>query len=120
MRCRYYPQLMLDCVVSVSEDGLTGEAQVYDYSFPACPRLSDKLFEPGDYVRMRLFLPDREKPMQVPLAAVRWTGGSQFAVEVILIDADDETALKRLVAGYTSSEALSDWREEIVLTAAVA
>lgn len=120
MRCRYYPQLLVDCVISFSDDGLTGEAQVLDYSFPACPRPSDKELEPGDYVQLRLHLPDREKPVRVPLGAIRWTGGPQFGVEVILIDADDEIALKRLLARHSSIDALSDWREEIVLTAAVA
>lgn len=116
---RYHPQLVVDCVVSFTDNGLTGEAHIFDHSFPGCPRPSEKVLEQGDYVQLWLRLPDREKPVPVPLAAIRWANGSRFGVEVVLIDADDEMKLNRYVSGHSETHyAYTDWRREIVLTAA--
>ena len=78
---RYGPRVELTCKVILAGDQSYCEGRVLDVSLPGCliECVHPLPLRVGDYVRLRLFLPDQARPMNVPLAAVRsgrqWQSG---------------------------------------------
>jgi hypothetical protein len=51
----------------------------------------------GDSVHLRVFIPDHQIPLNVPLAVVRWVEKNRVGLEFIRSSKEDQTRLKRFV-----------------------
>ena len=97
MQARYSQRIAVDCAVMFAGDSGMGEGRALDVSLPGCLLESpEKMFE-GDYVQLRLFLPDAPTPLQVSLAAIRWVNGTRVGLEFIRTTTDQQCRLKHFV-----------------------
>jgi PilZ domain len=97
MQARYSQRIEIDCAVMFGGDSGMGEARALDLSLPGCLLESpEKMFE-GDYVQLRLFLPDALTPLQVSLAAIRWVNGTRVGLEFIRTSPDQQCRLEHFV-----------------------
>ena len=73
---------------------------------------------PREYVQLRLFLPDDQAPLQVPLAAVRWVQGLRVGLEFIRTPKREQRRLDHFVrrrlgmGAYRSGERASSLLEQ--------
>ncbi|HZH48618.1 MAG TPA: PilZ domain-containing protein [Nitrospira sp.] len=100
---RYGPRVELTCKVILSGDQSFCEGRVLDVSQPGCLIECVHTLRVGDYVQLRLFLPDQARPMNVPLAAVRWVDRARVGVEFIRSSQDDQARLTMLVQQHICS-----------------
>jgi hypothetical protein len=77
---------------------------VRDVSIPGCRLVSSETLKPGDAIRLKFQLPENDRSISVQLAAVKWVRGNEFGVEFILMDADDQERLGKLVRSCTNPE----------------
>jgi len=99
---------------------MCGEGRVIDVSLPGCLMESPELVKVGDYMRLRLFLPDQAAPLNVPLAVVRRVDGTFIGLEFIRSSDEDQARLTRYVRRSFSvlRKVISRWDHGIELMAA--
>jgi PilZ domain len=97
MQTRYSHRVRTDCSVIFSGGNGVGEGRLVNLSLPGCLLESTEHISPTDYMRLRLFLPDQQAPLEVNLAAVRWVGGSRVGLEFIRTSKDAQRRLERFV-----------------------
>jgi PilZ domain len=113
---RYGPRVELTCKVILAGDQSCYEGRVLDVSLPGCLVECVHTLHVGDYVQLRLFFPDHARPMNVPLAAVRWVDGVRVGVEFIRSSKTDQARLATLVQRQIHSTGTTDqWKESIAV-----
>jgi PilZ domain len=97
MEHRYSERIPVVCGAVFAADGVNGEGRVIDVSLPGCLMESPESVKVGEYVRLRLFLPDSPSPLNVPLAVVRRVEGNLIGLEFIQSSQNDQLRLTRFV-----------------------
>ena len=121
MNHRYSERIPVECGAVFLGENMCGEGRVIDVSLPGCLMESPELVKVGDYMRLRLFLPDQAAPLNVPLAVVRRVEGSFFGLEFIRSSSEDQARLTRYVRrSFTvPRKVISRWDQGIELMAAI-
>ena len=115
MQARYSQRVTVECSVMFAGESAIGEGRILDLSLPGCLLESPEKMFPGEYVQLRLFLPNHQTPLQVSLAAVRWVDGCRVGLEFIRTSRDEERRLEHFVRRRLGQGAASVWREGIVV-----
>ncbi|MGZ8393536.1 MAG: PilZ domain-containing protein [Nitrospira sp.] len=97
MQARYSQRIGVECPVMFAGDNSIGEGRILDLSLPGCLLESSEKIIEGEYVQLRLFLPDAQTPLQVSLAAVRWVDGIRVGLEFICTSHDQQRRLEHFV-----------------------
>ena len=118
MQNRYSQRVPMDCSVMFAGDNCVGEGRILDLSLPGCLLESPKRMTAGEYLQLRLFLPDHQAPLHVALAAVRWVEGAKLGVEFIRTSEDERRRLEQFVRRSPAYSGPSPWSEGIVLLGA--
>jgi hypothetical protein len=66
-------------------------------SAEGCAITSETVADAAVYLQLTMQLREREEPVQVDLAAVRWVSATRFGVEFIKIRPEEGERLKRFV-----------------------
>ncbi len=98
---RYCPRIRAEFPIIFSGDDFIGEGTVVNLSVPGCSIQSKRHIEAGAYLELRILVPDKQAPLSVGLARVRWTQGRTFGVEFIRMPGRDQVRLGRLVKGFS-------------------
>ena len=104
MQNRYSQRVPIDCSVMFAGDNCVGEGRILDLSLPGCLLESQKKMTAGEYLQLSLFLPDRQAPLHIALAAVRWAEGSKLGTEFIRTSEDEQRRLEQIVRRSTLSQ----------------
>lgn len=94
---RYSARVPVGCSVVFAGGAVIGEGRIIDISLPGCLMESSDSPKPGDYVQLKLSLPDRQPAIRVSLAVVRWVEGNRCGVEFIRSSKNDQARLARFV-----------------------
>ncbi len=86
--------------VTFARDGYPGEVRglVYNLSIDGCKVTSETRVAPGTYLTLRLYLPAPHAPVEVRLAAVRWTQECDFGVTFVHMQSEEFERLNRYLA----------------------
>lgn len=80
---RKHVRLPVDHIVTFTGDTLEGEGQLVNLSIEGAEIDSSVPISKGDYLQLRLYLPDDNLALQVDVAPVRWSKEGKFGVEFI-------------------------------------
>lgn len=80
-----------------SASQLEGEGTVTDLSTKGCKIVSDRLVQPNTALEVWFFLPDRDHPLKVQLAEVRWTRGRDFGLEFLTMRSENQERIGRVL-----------------------
>lgn len=80
---RKHVRLPVDHIVTFTGDTLEGEGQLVNLSIEGAEIDSSVPISKGDYLLLRLYLPDDNLALQVDIAPVRWSKEGKFGVEFI-------------------------------------
>ncbi|MGQ0809958.1 MAG: PilZ domain-containing protein [Nitrospiraceae bacterium] len=94
---RYSRRVPVQCPAMFKGDRIVGEGHMLDLSSPGCLLESLEPVKLGEYMRLRLLLPDSRVSLQVELAAVRWVQGLRFGMEFIRMDQEDQIRLDQFL-----------------------
>jgi hypothetical protein len=119
MKARYSQRVSVACSVIFAGDGGVGEGRILDVSLPGCLLESAATLKSGDYVQLRVFLPDLQSPLHVPLAAVRWVEGNRVGLEFIRTSQEEQNRLEQFVRRKSRvAGRQAAWTEGIVVVGA--
>jgi hypothetical protein len=118
MEDRYSLRIPIECSAVFSGESVIGEGRALDVSLPGCLIESPETAKPGDYVRLKLCLPDGQPAVDVPLAVVRWAKGNRLGVEFIRSSEEDTVRLTRFVQRHRRRMVATKWKEGIEILAA--
>jgi hypothetical protein len=119
MKQRYSPRVPVEGSAVFANDVMTGEGRLIDLSLPGCLLETSKSVRPSDYVRLKLSLPDKKPPMNVPLAVVRWVAGNRIGLEFIRSSEEDQARLSSFFRRHRRAASSSgSWQGGIQILAA--
>ena len=97
MKGRKHTRFAVQLPVSFKGDQLSAEGTILNVSEDGCAITSETVASVGVYLQMTMQLRVREEPVQVDLAAVRWSSATRFGVEFIKLRPEEEERLKEFV-----------------------
>jgi hypothetical protein len=97
MRPRYSQRISVSCSVVFAGNNGMGKGRLLDLSLPGCLLDGAATLKTGDYVQLRIFLPDLQTPLHIPLAAIRWVDGFKVGLEFIRTSLHEQKRLEQFV-----------------------
>jgi hypothetical protein len=92
---RQFPRFNVHYKVSFSGEAVQGEGDVYNLSLGGCAVESQTSVPKGEYLQLRIYLPNQPAAITVPLGAVRWAIRREFGVEFIRVPHEDQERLRQ-------------------------
>ncbi len=97
MQSREYARVAFECPAEFSGDELSGEGTVINLSIGGFAVESDQPVKAGMTLKLRVFLPDDEKPIVIQQATIRWAREGKFGVKTTLIGIEDKKRLREFI-----------------------
>lgn len=97
MEGRKHTRFAVQLPVSFSGDQFSDGGTILNVSAEGCAITSDTVAGVAAYLQLTMQLREREEPVQVDLAAVRWVSKTRFGVEFIKIRPEEGERLKKFV-----------------------
>lgn len=110
---------VVHCTLSALATGFADLAQIYYRERSALQRTTFHRLIDGDYLALQLHRYNDRRPLSVRLARVLWIQGVRFAVEPLIMDADDYIRLNELLETTPILELqVPDTRSALIIRAA--
>jgi hypothetical protein len=97
MEGRQHTRFAVQLPVSLSGDQLSDRSTILNLSKEGCAITSDAVTGVGVYLQLAMQLRERDEPVQIDLAAVRWVSAKRFGVEFIKIRPEERERLREFV-----------------------
>lgn len=97
MQGRKHVRFAVQLPASFTGDNLSGTGTILNLSQEGCAITSETMAGTEGYLQLTMQLREREKPVHVDLAAVRWSSTSKFGVEFIRLRSETGERLKQFV-----------------------
>ena len=99
MKTRKHTRYAVQLPVSFSGDRLAreGEGTILNLSAEGCAITSATVADAAAYLQLTMQLREREEPICVDLAAVRWSTTARFGVEFIKVRPEEGERLRKFV-----------------------
>jgi hypothetical protein len=97
MEGRKHTRFAVQLPVLFNGDQLSDGGTILNVSAEGCAIMSDAVTGAGLYLQLAMRLREREEPVQIDLAAVRWVSARRFGVEFIKICPEEGERLKQFV-----------------------
>ena len=91
-------QIVIECILSKDNEGLTGEGCIYDLSTSSPTISHPEHLHPGDYVKLRLWLPEESACIFVELAEVQWVRHHWIKVDMLITSPGDQARLRQFIS----------------------
>jgi c-di-GMP-binding flagellar brake protein YcgR len=102
MKGRKHTRFAVQLPVSFKGDQFS-EGTILNVSEEGCAITAETIADVAAYLQMLMHLRAGEEPIQVDLAAVRWSSATRFGVEFIKIRPEEEGRLKKFVKALEST-----------------
>jgi len=83
--------------VTFQGDTLSGNGTILNISREGCAITSETAAGNESYVQLKMQLQEKEEPIQVDLAAIRWSSAAKFGVEFIKMHPEAGLRLQQFV-----------------------
>ena len=103
MEGRKHTRFAVQLPVSFSGDSFSEEGTILNVSAEGSAITSDTVPGAGAYLQLTMYLREREEPVPIDLAAVRWVSALRFGVEFIKIRSEERERLKMFVKALEST-----------------
>ena len=103
MKGRKHTRFAVQLPVSFKGDQLSDGGTILNVSEEGCAITAETVADVAAYLQMMMHLRAGEEPVQVDLAAVRWSSATRFGVEFIKIRPEEEERLKKFVKALEST-----------------
>jgi len=103
MEGRKHTRFAVQLPVSFKGDQHSDGGTILNVSAEGCAITSDTVAGAAVYLQLTMQLREREEPVQVDLAAVRWVSATRFGVEFIKIRPEERERLEKFVRTLEST-----------------
>ena len=111
-------RFVVHCILSAAAMGCAEKGRIIDSGLVGAPHPTSHSLIDGDYLALKLQVPEDRRPVSVGLARVTWAQGNRFGVELLMMDADERARLNGFLEEHLPLELeFQDSQEEITITA---
>ncbi|MEO6306926.1 MAG: PilZ domain-containing protein [Nitrospiraceae bacterium] len=103
MEGRKHTRFAVQLPVSFRGDQISHGGTILNVSADGCAITSETVVGVEVYLQLTMQLREREEPVQIDLAAVRWSSATRFGVEFIKIRPEEGERLKEFVKALEST-----------------
>jgi c-di-GMP-binding flagellar brake protein YcgR len=103
MKGRKHTRFAVQLPVTFKGDQRSDGGTILNLSEEGCAITAETTADVAVYLQMMMHLRAEEEPIQVDLAAVRWSSATRFGVEFIKIRPEEEERLKKFVKALEST-----------------
>ena len=96
-RIRSHSRFRVDCPVYFLGSNFLGKGSLVDLSRTGTRIEGEHTVPRGTLLAVRLFLPDREAPVRIDRASVRWCHGRDFGLQIHRISPGDSKRLGQFI-----------------------
>jgi hypothetical protein len=93
---RPYRRFPVQCVVTYNAGPFQGQGTIWNLSCTGWRLSGDLPMQPGESLSLTATLPNEQR-IEIPEAVVRWSRGSEFAVENVTIETHTRAQLQHYV-----------------------
>ncbi|HKE61676.1 MAG TPA: PilZ domain-containing protein [Nitrospira sp.] len=97
MHERKHVRFAIQRPVTFQGDTLSGNGTILNISREGCAITSEIAAGTESYVQLKMQLQEKEEPIQVDLAAIRWSSAAKFGVEFIKMHPEAGVRLQQFV-----------------------
>lgn len=97
MQDRKEPRLTVELPVTISEDSIERKGTATSLSLSGARVVSSSPVAPGTPLRLSVYLPDDNKPVDVELATVRWSQDGHFGLSAVVLGEESRDRLQRFL-----------------------
>lgn len=109
-------KIVIECMLSKDDNGLVGEGCIYDRSSSSPTTVSrPEGLQPGDYVKLRLWLPEDSGCITIELAEVQWVRNHWINVDVLIASAENKVRLEQFAGVEDISSPFSRRKSERIM-----
>lgn len=87
----------IECLLTGVSQQLQADGRILEPADDHCAVISPDRLESGDYVKIRLWLPNETEAMTIRLAEIRWIKGNWLAIEAIQMSDQERMKLSQFV-----------------------
>jgi hypothetical protein len=99
--------------------GCAEEGRIFDAGFSETLHITLHSLVDGDYISIKLHIPENHRPVWINLARVIWAEAGRFGVELLIMDSDERVRLGQFIGDHLSLELeFHDAQSELIITAA--
>ena len=114
-----HPKFVVHCVLSQLLIGFADDGRIFDASHSGPLRTTLHTLIDGDFLTLKLQIPQDPLPVSVKLAKVTWVQESRFGVELLMMDVNERVRLSHLLDDRLPRELeLHESQSELTITAA--
>ncbi|MDP9132315.1 MAG: hypothetical protein M3M98_04170 [Nitrospirota bacterium] len=114
-----HPKFIVHCILSRLAIGCAEEGRIFDACLAGTIRTTLHSLIDGDYLTLKLSIPEHCRPLSVTLAKVTWVQGGRFGVELLMMDADERVRMSQFLDEHLPLEVeFQDSQSELTITAA--
>lgn len=88
---------------------------MYDLSTPLQPTADADTLQPGDLVKLHLWIPDDDSHISVKLAEVQWVKPNCIKVDLLTVDPPDRTRLNQFTASQPTLSRVSNAIDQVLI-----
>jgi len=88
-------QIAINCLLAKRSSELEGEGCFFDLAAPSKNIPRPEKLRAGDYVKLRLWLPDEDSHISIDLAEVEWIDSHQMKVELLSVSPEIQARLSQ-------------------------
>lgn len=99
---RKHVRLPVDHLATFTGDTLEGEGQLVNLSLEGAEIDGNISLSKGEYLQIRLYLPDDDVALQIDMAPVRWAKEKKFGVEFISMTEQAQGRLRQYVKSLST------------------
>ena len=100
MKPRYSDRIAVKCPIVFTLGSMVGEGEVQDITNPGCMIHSPAHVSKGEYLQLKMYLPEVKTPLAIEMGVVRWTDGPRFGVEFIKMSGADRALLTQFISRH--------------------
>jgi hypothetical protein len=115
MAFQLHRQVAINCILSKGSEGLQGEGCVYDLSSPRQPVSPPDTLQPGDFVKLNLWIPDEDSHISINLAEVQWVKPNCIKVDLLTVAPPDKTRLNQFTASQNALLRASETTSQVLI-----
>lgn len=114
-----FPKFVVHCILSRETVGCAEENRIFGTCVTGILPTTLQSLVTGEYLTLKLGVPENRRSVSVRLARVIWVRGGRFGVEILMMDADEHIRLTQFVDQYLPLELeFHDSRSTLIITAA--
>ncbi len=88
---------------------------MYDLSTPRQPMASADSLQPGDLIKLHLWIPDEDSHISINLAEVQWVKPNCIKVDLLTVTPPDQTRLNQFTASHNTLSPASNATSQVLI-----